>query len=105
ERLTTFLNDYMESKRILERKNPEEFEKDMELKKNLFKNVTNIIFSNIFNKREIPEQKFKSKALLDALYVGVAQNYEYLSQLEPNKIIQSYFSKLTTTDEFTTNLE
>jgi hypothetical protein len=86
---SNFLNDYMETKRDIGKK-------EMDTKKNLFNDVMKIAIL-------IPSFKNESKAVKDAVMVAISKNIKNIKKIDGNdrkKIISNSFNKLKTKEIF-----
>jgi len=112
-RLASFLNDYMftkhekeifEDKLIKKGADKEEIDntgliKELEDKAKLFTDTVDLMYGKIFGSKPM---EHKSKALLDALFVGIFKNIETLAVL-PDKTILEYYNKLINHKDFSTD--
>jgi hypothetical protein len=81
-----FLNDYMFAK---EKGKPEErvTEDELALKDELFKKTVDLTYEKILGKKDL---KGVSKAIIDAVLVGVAKNLDYVNDLEKKSALKLY---------------
>lgn len=88
--LTKFLNEYMSSHR-------NEKESDLQVKRDLFKGVVELIFNKISDNQELPKRT--SNAFIDALLFGIAKNLTTIKKLD-DKAIKGLYEKLCKENAF-----
>jgi len=92
-KLAKFLNEYMFSK---EKKKEKISDKEIESKKQLFEKTIDLTYEKILGKKDLTGV---SKAVIDALFVAIAKNIDYIENLSPNESLNLY-KKLRNDDLF-----
>lgn len=86
-KLSGFVNDYMYSKSQKEAKHLDELVTEIDAKRILFNESVKIIFESIFDSKAM---QHKSKAFIEALFIAVIANLDYLKEQEKDTIKRMY---------------